>query len=146
MRERRGTGELGTQGGRGAGQECDLLLEEVTACVRRWCPWAGWRPYNGERGKRQYWFRTRVFYLFIYFLSFFFFFGCSLWLANLSSLTRDGTPVSPVSAQNPKHWTAGKLARTRILNRKMKRMGGSLPFRFRGRSEPPLLRSQAASV
>lgn len=91
MRERRGTGELGTQGGRGAGQECDLLLgllqgrglegrgrrgdqEEVTACVRRWCPWAGWRPYNGERGKRQYWFRTRVFYLFIFFLSFFFFF------------------------------------------------------------------------
>ena len=83
-----------------------------------------------------------VYLFFIFFLGG----GCSLWLANLSSLTRDGTPVSPVSAQNPKHWTAGKLARTRILNRKMKRMGGSLPFRFRGRSEPPLLRSQAASV
>lgn len=63
MRERQGTGELGTQGGRGAGQERDLLLgllqgrglegwgrrgdqEEATACVRRWCPWAGWRPYG----------------------------------------------------------------------------------------------------
>ena len=74
------------------------------------------------------------------------FFGCSLWLANLSSLTRDGTPASAVKAQNPKHWTARELPRTRILNRKIKRMGGSLPFRFRGRSEPPLLRSQTASV
>ena len=63
-----------------------------------------------------------VFYLFVYF--FIFFFGCSLWLVNLSSLTRDGTLVSAVNTQNPKHWTAGKLARTRILKRKMKRMGG----------------------
>lgn len=63
MRERWGTGEPGTQGGRAAGQGRDLLLgplqgrglegrgrrgdqEEVIARMRHWCPWAGWRPYG----------------------------------------------------------------------------------------------------
>ena len=137
MRVRQGTGQPGTQGGRGAGQGRDLLsgpLQGLAGAGEAGRPGGGHctcetlvplgrvasirvvRGASGRTGSGHISFTC----LFI-FLSFFF--GCSLWLANLSSLTRDGTLASAVKAQNPKHRTARELPRTRILNRQIKRIG-----------------------